>query len=259
MPAVFLAAAGAYAATQLSQRWLSGMQSITLTDSAAHMVTSVAVTLLYEAVHCVILAAISVPIYRLMLLEERTVVAADLAPNVLRLAAWMLLFRMPAIVFSLGFFTRFLLRHSGIGIAQVAGVFTLFNAVTQLIVYFVWVRCSPLFPAVAVDASGAGALARLRQAWRLSRPRQWRIFWAVAIAYLPLFLVAGLLGILILLNQDAFVAGRGGVPSDGISWGELILRDVAAITGSAVIAATLAWIYLPLTKAFPERTAAHFT
>jgi hypothetical protein len=255
MPSVFLTIAGVIGVA-LALRWM--VETWWLSPSLGevsvlpHVLKREALTLAFDCLQCVALAVVAMSVFRLILRGEVTATDDLLAERTLRLAAWMIAFRVLILILALPTaFATLLVTELGMSLAAFAAFSASFGFFAQLVAFYVWVRCGLAYVTVALDVS-TGVPTRLWAAWRLSSSIQWRFIWSAAIAFLPLYVVTSA------SETYAALSATGPTVIIGVSWGNIAVGGVAAVIGAALGAAVLAWNYRFVTGRHHELTAETF-
>ena len=185
--------------------------------------------------HSIVLAAIAIPIHRLVLRDEKANEPVKLfAPRTFAFAGWLVAtqFAYVAIMLPLALLSdAYPVLKALFMTIEIAAVVALFVVVTRL---------SLLFPAIALGLPVGGAADRLRQAWALSRGFFWRIVVSTFFAVIPLGVVMVLVGLVALIVLMAFNTEHS---VSLLPWWQAIATTVSQPVGAVLGAAALSWNY----------------
>ena len=178
--------------------------------------------LVFETIKSFFLTPIMIAIYRFLLVDE---IAGryTLAPSHPRFRAfflWQLVLSLATMAFSLA---DPLIKAAGLGVSTAIPLII----VMMIVAIVVFVRLTVLFPAIAIDAPGAGAANAVAD----SKGHGTSIFMIYVLTAVP-FLIAL---VLIVMFSDVAVEGRGTVMSAGI-----LLLSAAAQVIVLIVAGTIA-------------------
>jgi hypothetical protein len=190
-------------------------------------------TLIVDLCDCVVIAAVAVPVHRLVILDEvRDGTAPFLGARTWRSALWLVVFELMG--FGALLPLPLLMSASGTTtIAIVAGM-----AAFLAVCFVVVLRLSLIFPAIAIDPRAVGHIV---ESWSLSRGHFWRLFITFVFAMIPL-----LLGILLVTLALSAVVGRASSligMFDALMWFEIAVTALSRPLAAALGAAVLAWNY----------------
>jgi len=190
-------------------------------------------TLLVDICDSLVLAAVAVPVHRLVLLNEKRDGLVNLfSPRVWRFAFWLVVLELG------GFLALFplplLLRVAPM---ETMAVVTAMVAALLALAYAA-VRLSMLFPAIAIDMPARG---RVVSSWALSRGHFWRIIITAVFAMTPLLFVM----LLVTLAVSAAIGLSGSLVHvfDTLMWFEIAVTALSRPIGVALGAAVLSWNY----------------
>ena len=253
MPAAFLAVTGIIGVVLLLQYFSSGWWASDNPFSLSYVLKARAISLVFDCVQSAALSLVAVPVYQMVVRDEATEVGALLSERTLRIAAWLVVYRILTFVFVLPTaLARVIAVEYGLSMTTVGLNIAAYGLVAQLGLLYVWVRLGLLYPAVALDEPTVEG-SRLGDAWRLSSRRQWRIIWSAVLAFLPVYGVAVVFGAIAFLSRANL-----GPSGNGISWGTIIISTVVAVVSAALGAAILGWNYRLITGRHHELTAETF-
>ena len=205
-----------------------------------------AYTFAVDVTDCVVVAAVAVPVHRLVILgERRDATAPFLGGRTWRSALLFLGFTMFGFLALLPL--PLLMSASTLVTAAVVGGMAAFLAACFVVV----LRLVLVFPAIATDAPQTN---RLVASWRLSQGHFWRLFITGVFALIPLLLVILLatLAVSSIVGQSNTVIGV----FDTLMWLQIVANAVTWPLVAALGAAVLAWNYNLARSELAERTPA---
>jgi len=192
-----------------------------------------AYTLLIVLCDSVVLAAVAIPVHRIVLLgETRDGLVALFAPRVWRYAFWLVLLQMSGFLALLPL--PLLLRATPVEtMAIVAGMIAFLLALGV-----VAVRLSLIFPAIAIDVPARG---RLAASWAMSRHHFWRLVVTAVFTMIPLLFAM----LLVTLAVSGLIGLSGSLVHvfDMLMWFEVAVTALSRPVGMALGAAVLSWNY----------------
>jgi len=178
-----------------------------------------------------VLAAMAIPIHRLVLRDEKSDDGVSLfSRRTLHFALWLMFFHVCSLAVSI----------VGLAVESFAlllGVTTVFMLAGSMFVAAT--RCSLLFPAVALDLPSASMRDQLMQAWSQSRGWFWRLFGSSLLAFLPLVIGTGVLVLVLNLMFGAAFA----LSKHNVHWQMDVVSGLLQPIGAALGAAVLSWNY----------------
>ena len=181
----------------------------------------------------IVLAAVAVPVHRLVLLDEkRDGVVALFSGRVWRFAFWLVALQMCGFVALLPL--PLLLQASPLETAAIVAAMIAFLIGLATVA----IRLSLIFPAIAIDVPARG---RLAASWALSRHHFWRIIVTGVFAMIPLLFAM----LLVTLAASALINVSGSLVHviDMLMWFEVAVTALSRPIGVALGAAVLSWNY----------------
>ncbi len=188
-------------------------------------------TLAIDILDSIVMAAVAVPVHRMVLLgETRDGFVALFSGRTWRFAFWLVVLEMSAFLALLPL--PLLLRASPVETYLVVAAMAAFLVALA----FVVVRLSLVFPAIAIDVRGGAAAS-----WALSRGRFWRIVVTAVFTLIPL-----LFAMLLATLAASWLIGLSGSlvnVFDTLMWFEIVVTALSRPIGVALAAAVLSWNY----------------
>ncbi|MEJ0025450.1 MAG: hypothetical protein WDN01_05420 [Rhizomicrobium sp.] len=231
LPRLFLSAALATALLTFAAWKLQGAYHDMLSSAPGTLRDAIdfGYTLLVNICDCVVMAAVAVPVHRMVLLgETRDGVVALFAARTWRFAFWLVVLETSAFLALLPL--PLLLRASPVETYAVVTAMAAF----LLALAVVAVRLSLIFPAIATDMP-AGA------SWTLSRGRFWRVVVTAVFTLIPLLFV--MLLATLAASWLVGLSGSLGNVFDTLMWFEIVVTALSRPIGVALASAVLSWNY----------------
>jgi len=193
-------------------------------------------TLVVTTLDSLVLAAVAVPVHRMVLLgERRDAVLPLFSGRTLRFAVWLIAFQMCGFLALLPL--PLLLRATPAVAALIVAGMVLF----LIVVFVVAVRLSLALPAIAVDHPARGIVRRAAASWVLSRGHFWRLIVTTVFAMVPLLFL-----ILLATLAGSALVGMSG-PMIGVMnllmWFEVVVTALSRPLAAALAAGVLSWNY----------------
>ncbi len=238
MPALLASGIAAYGILGVAEHQLQPAIATLMPHIASPVLQSIAgflALLPISFLRALVLAAVAIPIHRLVLMDEKIDRPVKLfSARTLVFAGWLvaLEFAYFAIPVPLAFLAG--APRSAVAVVavlEIVGFVYMFYAVTRL---------SLLFPAVALGVPSESPRDRLGQAWHLSRGYFWRILVSALLAVIPLALATGLVSVVML----GFTIGlQQGLAALHTGWWSVLIETLSRPLGAVLGAAALSWNY----------------